>query len=269
MNENDVKLFGKNCIILSSVILMISTIVSVVLLLKNDIGSILPVIFVMVLLCVTGIWGIVRGYKRIKNPGKYIQQGIQIVKNPLNYKVNTDKNGFNAYKSKWAWDDAAYEYCSFKEYGYEEMPEEENDKVYEYASMPAAYFLMWLIENDYMSESFYVGTPNEEINKLKAHEITPVDFFVNNMDCCLLRDEIAEKILPFVDAYFETVNVRGYLNFRNPEMSDYYKCIENEYHFYFCVDFSWDIYDRIRIKINDALEERVNNNNVRPLGREK
>lgn len=65
MNENDVKIFGKNCIILSSVILMISTIVSVVLLLKNDIGSILPVIFVMVLLCVTGIWGIVRGYKRI------------------------------------------------------------------------------------------------------------------------------------------------------------------------------------------------------------
>ena len=256
MNENEVKIFGKNCVILSSILLIISVVVSVVLLLINDIGSILPVIFSMMFLGVTSIWGIVRGCKRIKNPGKYIQKTAQITNKSVKFRSFIDEKGFNAYKSKWGWDDAAMEYCDLKEYGYEEIPEEESDKIYEYASMPAAYFLMWLIENDHMSETFYAETPNEEINKLKAREITPVDFFVNNMDCCLLRDEIAESILPFVDSYFESVDERAYLNFRNKDMSDYYECVKNENDFYFCIDFSWDIYDRIRNKIDKALEGR-------------
>ena len=262
MNENEVKVFGKNCIILSSIILIISMIAIVFLLLKNDIVSILPVTFVMAILCVTCIWGIVLGCKRIKNPEKYIQKGMQVDNKSFNYKSFADENGFNAYKSKWAWDDAAMEYCSLKEYGYEEIPEEESDKVYEYASMPAVYFLMWLIENDYMSETFYAETPNEEINKLKTREMSPVDFFVNYMDCCLLRDEIAESILPFVDSYFESVDGIGYLNFRNKNMSDYYECIKNENDFYFCIDFSWDIYDRIRSKINKASGNGVKNISV-------
>ena len=140
MNENEVKVFGKNCIILSSIILIISMIVIVFLLLKNDIVSILPVTFVMAILCVTCIWGIVLGCKRIKNPEKYIQKGMQVDNKSFNYKSFADENGFNAYKSKWAWDDAAMEYCSLKEYGYEEIPEEESDIVYEYASMPLYIF---------------------------------------------------------------------------------------------------------------------------------
>lgn len=54
-NALHTKVFGKNCIILSSIILIITMTASVFLLLKNDIGGILPVIFVMVLLCITCI----------------------------------------------------------------------------------------------------------------------------------------------------------------------------------------------------------------------
>ena len=259
MNENEVRAFGKNCIILSSIILVISVPVSIVIALNNDIGSVLPVLFVMALLCGTCIWGIVRGYKRIREPGKYIQAQAHVAFDPAD---RSNENEFRAYKSKWAWDDAAMEYCRIIESGYEEIPEEDEDKIFEYASMPAAYFMMWLVENDLMSEIFYGQIAKEEINRLKAREISPVEFFVGNMDCCLLRDEISEKVLPFVDGYFETVEEKGYLNFRNPDMSDYYQCIRNENSFYYCVEFSWDTYDMIREKIDDAYGKYRSDNSI-------
>lgn len=118
--------------------------------------------------------------------------------------------------------------------------------------MPAVYFLMWLVDNDFMSDDFYQEVKEEEIGKLKKREISPVEFFVYNMDCSLIRNEISGKILPFIDDYFEVDKKRNYINFSNLNMSDYYECIKNDRGFIFCVDFSWDIYGKIADKINSA-----------------
>lgn len=213
---------------------------------------------------------IIDGNNHIKNPQKYIQNNMQnsnIVVNNENNSVtinigkNTEKSNaiFTSYKSKWAWDDAAKEYLKLtgKE-NLDNLEEEDNDKIYEYASMPAAYFLMWLVDNEFMAHDFYQDVKEEEINKLKKREISPVEFFVYNMDCSLVRNEISENILPFIDNYFEVDQKRNYINFSNLNMSDYYECIKNNKGFIFCVDFSWSIYAKIADKINNAYDSFKN-----------
>ena len=177
----------------------------------------------------------------MKNPEKY-SNSIPI--RTTNSSIKLEKNCFRAYKSKWTWDDAAKEYLQLVgKDSIDNLTEAENDKIYEYASMPAVYFVIWLVNKNYMSEYFFQDDISEDvINKLKMRQISPVEFFTNYMDCVLARDDISETILPFVDSYFEN----------NIYDSDYCDCIKNDKNFIYCIDFSWDIYDKLSEKIDSA-----------------
>lgn len=52
---------------------------------------------------------------------------------------------FTAYKAKWTWDDAAKEYCAIHNTTLEELTEQENDIIYDYAFGYIAYLLAWMI----------------------------------------------------------------------------------------------------------------------------
>lgn len=239
-NGKKEKIEGIVCLIIFG---LFTTLIALISVFVHEIVALLVILIVIDL---SFIFMIIDGNSRIKNPQKYIQN--------TNANKNDKKSivAFTSYKSKWVWDDATKEYLQLiGKDNIDDLSEEENDKIYEYASMPAVYFFMWLIDNELMSEGFYQAHKEEQISKLKKHEISPVDFFVYDMDCSLIRDDIDSKILPFVDNYFENDN-KGYINFNSLELSDYYQCVINNKEFIFCVDFSWDIYNKIVDKINNA-----------------
>ena len=162
------------------------------------------------------------------------------------------------YKSEWAWEDAAQEYLKLKnKKKIDELSQEENEIIYKYASMPLAYFVMWLIENDFIDEDYHMF---EEWEEVKERKETPVEFISRN-DYYFSGQDIAEKIIPFVDYYYDNIYENS-----NRDKSDYYQCIKNENGLYYCIDFSWDIYDRIANKINNAYkkykEEKENRNGI-------
>lgn len=156
------------------------------------------------------------------------------------------------YKSEWAWEDAAEEYLKLNnKEKTDDLTPEENEIIYRYASMPLAYFVMWLIENDLLDYEIYDAS-DELLIDIKNRKKTPVEFISRN-DYYFSGQNIAEKIIPFVDDYYFNIYDNSYVN--NREKSDYYQCIKNDNGFYYCVDFSWDIYDKIANKINNAYKK--------------
>ncbi len=150
-----------------------------------------------------------------------------------------EKPVFTAYKSKWAWNDAAAEYSLMTGKKPEEFSEEENDRIFDYASMPIIYFLTWLLRNNHMSEYFLSQTEVDE-EALSS----PLTFFCN-MDYVLAADDIAEELRPFVDFYLSYEEKLFYDLQSNSFSFDYYEAIRNEKKFYYCVDFSWEVYEKL------------------------
>lgn len=164
------------------------------------------------------------------------------------------------YKSEWAWEDAAEEYLKLNnKEKIDDLTPEENEIIYKYASMPVAYFAMWLIENNLLDNELY-NTFGEDLIDIKNRKKSPVEF-ISEMDYYFSGQDIAEKIISFVDYYYFKI-----YESENHEKSDYYQCIKNENGLYYCIDFSWDIYDKIANKINDAYkkykEEKENRNGI-------
>lgn len=195
------------------------------------------------------------GNNRINNPEKYIVNTQGNMQSGIIKAHKNEKNHFEAYKSKWLWEAAAKEYLQLKgKECLDELTEDDNDKIYEYASMPAIYFFAWLIENKFMSTYFYLDSDKEITGDVLDRKKTPVKEFVYGLDCSLTRDDMSEEILMFADQYFEGINDRNYINFSALDKSDYYECIKNEQNFIFCIDFSWGIYDKISEKIDSAFK---------------
>lgn len=177
---------------------------------------------------------------------------------------HTEKKQYRfKYKSEWAWEDAAEEYLKLNnKEKIDDLTPEENEIIYKYASMPVAYFAMWLIENNLLDYEMY-DVSDELLIDIKNRKKTPVEFISRN-DYYFSGQDIAEKIIPFVDDYYDYRYEDRYDN--NREKSDYYQCIKNDNGFYYCIDFSWDTYDKIANKINNAYkkykEEKENRNGI-------
>ncbi len=167
------------------------------------------------------------------------------------------------YKSEWVWEDAAMEYLKLKnKENISELTQEEKETIYKYASMPIAYFAMWLIDNNFLDNDTY-DTSNQLIIDIKNRKKTPVEL-ISNMDYYFSGQDITAKIIPFVEMYYNDLYDRGCMH---KEESDYYQCIKNNSGFYYCVDFSWENYDKIAQKINDAYKK--NGGIVEPVIDEK
>ena len=161
--------------------------------------------------------------------------------------------GFEMYKAKWSWEDAAREYL--KKSGkndFYELTEYEKDKIYNYALMPVCYFFYWLLDKGLMSDKFYNYYTINEIDEIRKGHVTPIEFLVRQRDYTFLREDISEKILPFVDRYF--AKPRVYNGYSDLFIFDYYEFIKNPDRFYYVVDFSWDICNKLCKRIDERYE---------------
>ncbi len=112
---------------------------------------------------------------------------------------------------------------------------------WDYASNHCAMFLTWAIMHDYCGD-LHLSEEPESVEKVKKREMTGTDFFIKYCDCKLTREDFAECILPFVDAYY-------YSRY----FTDYNKLVKNKIKKYpLTFSFSWSDYDIIEKTLNKA-----------------
>ena len=71
--------------------MIIAVIISVVILLNNDFNEILPILFATGVLFITCFFGILSGYKKIKNPDKYVVTSSSLNKNCVDTAIYQNK----------------------------------------------------------------------------------------------------------------------------------------------------------------------------------
>lgn len=166
------------------------------------------------------------------------------------------KMQFSADKAKWRWDAAAKEYCRLYHKMQEELSGEDNGRIYEYAGSPIAYFLAWIIKRDFYSEEFLQEHGMQEIEAIKTETGSPAELLACGMDYVLRRENMSEQILPFVDYYYESSELKRMRNGRprtermQTYEDDYYAVIRNPQKLFYCIDFSWDVYHKIEERLD-------------------
>ena len=75
-------------------------------------------------------------------------------------------------------------------------------KIFDYAAMPIAYFVGWLVRKNLVSDEFRQTHGGEVIRDLKDEKLTPVDFLAGDMDYVFTRDDVAPEAQRFVDIYY-------------------------------------------------------------------
>ncbi len=158
------------------------------------------------------------------------------------------KRSFEPYKSKWVWDHAAEEYIDrFGIDSVDNLSDEQNDKIYEYASMPVIYLLEWLARNDFLCDEL-----SENAAKVRNGEITILELF-RDRDYVLLEEDIRPELIPFLNTYFLDVDSNWLYGLESTRFFfDYYEVIDNPKGYVYCVDYSSDDY----IKIASMIDKR-------------
>ena len=191
-------------------------------------------------------------------------------------KLTTTEFQFTKDKAEWAWEDAAEEYrrvygkTAVKASDVEKLPsggteigttgspkqaeaeqeytDEETMKIFDYAAMPIAYFVGWLVRKNLVSDEFRQTHGGEVIRDLKDEKLTPVDFLAGDMDYVFTRDDVAPEAQRFVDIYYRDELAPIPFSHRSRRyFFDYYKVICSEYDSprYYCVDFTWEKFHRL------------------------
>lgn len=147
------------------------------------------------------------------------------------YPGNPYDAGFTADKAKYYWDDAAKEYAALCGRDISEFTEEDNDRVFEYASLHMAYFMQWIIDRGFSSDLLkeylqeYPGAAGFDV--------------VLAFDLGISMDEIDPMLQPFMDTYYLSQYFGDYY-LSSPEDAAY------------CRTYSGDTYRAVSERIDRA-----------------
>lgn len=157
-----------------------------------------------------------------------------------NQQVKRDLKKFECDKSKYQWDSAAKEYCSKFSKKYEDLTEKDKKIIWGYAGNHIAFFITWIIQNNYISSMH--ADEKDDIEAVKNEKLNGTDFLMNNCDGVLSREDLSDEILEFVDSYYD----EHYLN-------DYCICMEDRLHrTVLGTGFSWEDYNNFKYVIDNA-----------------
>lgn len=133
-------------------------------------------------------------------------------------------------KAEWQYDSALDSYCEINRIGKNELTDEDERMVWNYASNHITMFVTWLAINKYLSDDHYEDEDEAKcIEDLVARKITGFDFFEQFLDFTLTSDDIREDVLVAVSTYYE--------NQYTGEYCDYVNALETP--------FRWEDYDKI------------------------
>lgn len=143
---------------------------------------------------------------------------------------------FTYEKAEWQWQSALEAYCSQFQKTPDALTEADENQIWEYAGNHMAFFLTWLILHDGLGEMHQDAV--QDMEAVKAKRMTGADFLMQHCDMVLCREDIAEHMLPFVDAYYEPQYLHDY--------GDYMK------EAVLCTAFSWTDYEGFADKLDAA-----------------
>lgn len=140
-------------------------------------------------------------------------------------------------KAEWQYDSALESYCEINRIGKNEITDEDERMVWNYASNHITMFVTWLAINRYLSDDHYEDEDEAKcIEDLVARKITGFDFFEQFLDLTLTSDDIREDVLVTISTYYE--------NQYTGEYCDYVNALETP--------FSWEDYDIIAPVISEG-----------------
>ena len=157
------------------------------------------------------------------------------------------ENTFCCDKVEYYWDSAMEVYCKshnmkVSDLNPENMDENEESLIMEYAGNHIAFFLIWILRNHFCDEEMF---EEEEIELLKDEKIDGTDFIMKYCDGKFYRMLMKTPILDFVDNYY-----------MNKYFQDYSTFIENEIKgVVFGVRFSWEVYHKFSPVLDRAYVE--------------
>ncbi|WP_310601533.1 DUF7832 domain-containing protein [Anaerosporobacter sp.] len=182
------------------------------------------------------LWGLTKGRKKVKEKAE--------IKKQEHNNENERNKKFEYDKSEWYWDSASERFCEEQNKTQEELTDEDNARIWEYAGNHIAFFVTWLIENDFYfgdGEDFF----KEDLKLVKERKMTGKEFLTDNCDEVLSRGDICEEVLEFVDRYYIDKYMADYSDFVEEKIK---KSV-------YGIAFSWEDYDGVRKVIDDAYRE--------------
>ena len=169
-------------------------------------------------------------------------------------KANQYRNDYSFnYKGKWGWESAAKEYMRLHHIiNISDLSDDDGYKIYDYTVVPLSYFFYWLAESGFLTESFYEDYPgvNEMIEEMLKRKNTPVEV-LSALDYYFSSDYMLDGIKPFFRSYFDH---NGKFTNYNNYLYDYYEANGNPEDRYYCIDFSWEVQDKLTAKIEEREE---------------
>ncbi len=162
-------------------------------------------------------------------------------------KERKKEHAFMHDKAEYQWESALEEYCALhgitqEELNLDELDEEAETVIWEFAGNHIAFFLIWLIQNDF----FKVEEVDEEgCSLIREEKINGVDFLMNYCDGVLPSILMKDEILDFVDEYYEGQGYfRDYCGFIEKEMGETVLRVR----------FSWEMYHQFAPVIDNAYK---------------
>lgn len=157
------------------------------------------------------------------------------------------------YESEWEWDAAAKEYMRLHDIkNISDITDDDDVKICAYTAAPLSYFFYWLAASGYLTEVYYEFDPHvsEMLERMLKREITPIEM-LSEMEYYFSDDEMLAGIKPFFRSYFDH---GGKFTDRDNYLYDYYEANGDPEDRYYCIDFSWEVLDKLTAKIEERKE---------------
>ena len=193
---------------------------------------------------ILGICSVLLGRKANKLSPKIIAPGTNRIDN------------FEIEKAEWLWDAAASEY--YRGAVPEDMSESDNDLIYNYASMPMACYLLWLLHRGMVSEDFCDMVSEDVLESIRNGSESPVAFLAFS-DYCFTRDMISDEVYNFTNTYYWG-NIRRsgfqipYNSYDAAYQFDYFHIVGND-RYYYVNSYSWETQQKLEEVLDKRLRE--------------
>ncbi len=164
-------------------------------------------------------------------------------------KNSHNANNFCCDKVDYYWDIAIETFCKIhnkemSNFDPENLNEDEENIIWEYAGNHIAFFLIWAFQNQIGDEEMF---EEEELQLLRREEISGTEFVMEYCDGKFYSDLIKATYRSFLEDYY----MRKY-------MQDYSAFVENELEgIVFGIRFSWEIYHKFAPVLDRAYSEYV------------
>lgn len=130
----------------------------------------------------------------------------------FNKKEKSVKSEFTSDKADWHWESAVEEYCKIHkvDLDFDNLDEDVENIIWEYAGNHIACFLVWIIQRDFYNPEMFEA---KDIQLIKDEKITGTEFLMDYCDGKFFREFMSEDILAFVDSYYDTKYISDYCFF--------------------------------------------------------